>query len=434
MNIECYLQNGEFTESAFANFDPVVEKLDQNVLYNAPVDLIVKFLAAFGKELTRTVISEEGVFYLASWLRASNLNHYLEINLGDKTCLDTFVEKGNHLSLRAQPRGVVCHWVAGNVPTLAIFSLVQSILAKNANILRVPKETLPGVLKILKVLGGVQAEHQGKVLRGAEVLKSIAVVYFPSENPELNRQFSLAADCKVIWGGAEAVRSILALPQREHCESIVFGPKYSFAVVDEESVAPALCRRLAMDAIIFEQEACSSPQVVFCERKQGGERPVAGSNGRYLPKLAVELAEAFRQVSPKYPKPVGGYAKVLNARGIYWLDPGKEIICSEALDWTILVNNELQLEEPVMSRTVFVKEVDSVFDVVPLVTNKIQTVGIALKDRQKTLDFCEQATRRGVARCTAIGTMNNYDTPWDGILYINRLVRWTSLRMNEGAE
>lgn len=424
MAIECYLRNGEFVNETVESFQPLLEQLDREVLYNAPVDLIIKLLERFGKELTRSLVREEGVFYLASWLRISNLNHYLEINLGKKACLDTFVAEKNHLHLRAQPRGVVCHWVAGNVPTLAIFSLVQSILSKNCNIIRVPREPLPGVLNILRILARVEAEHEGKVLRGSDVLKSIAVIYYPSERQELNEQFSLAADCKVIWGGKDSVRAILALPQREHCESIVFGPKYSFAAVDEESVTPALCRRLAMDIITFEQEACSSPHVIFCESRRQDRRSTARE-------VANKLAEAFRQVSPKYPKAPGGYAQVLNARGLYWLDPEKDIICSEELDWTILIDDELRLEEPVGSRTIFIKVIDSVNEVIPLITHKIQTVGVALQDRGKQFEFCEKATRQGVARCVAIGAMNNYDTPWDGILFINRLVRWTSMRMGE---
>lgn len=424
MPIETYLLNGEFVNAQADDFEQVVESLDQGVLYNAPIDLIIKLLERFGKELTKSLITEEGVFYLATWLRVSNLNHYLKINLGDKKCLDSFVPEENHLFLRAQPRGVVCHWVAGNVPTLAVFSLVQSILSKNSNIVRVPREPLPGFLSILKILGRVEAEHEGQVLRGADVLKSIAVVYFPSDNLELNQKFSLAADCKVVWGGKDSVRSILALPQREHCETVVFGPKYSFAVIDEESLAPALCRRLAMDIITFEQDACSSPHVVFVESKRKDRWSTARE-------VANELAEAFRQVSPKFAKPAGGYAHVLNARGIYWLDPEKDIVCAEELDWTILINDELQLEEPVGSRTVFIKVIDSVDKVIPLITHKTQTIGVALSDRGKRFSFCEKATRRGVARCVAPGAMNNYDTPWDGILFINRLVRWTSVRMSE---
>ena len=179
--------------------------------------------------------------------------------------LNRFLPIEKNLHLRAQPRGVVCHWVAGNIPTLAIFSLVQSILCKNVNILRVPKESVGNVLKILKILEPITVEYDGQELKGADILKTLSIVYYPSSDYKLNEQLSLVADCKVVWGGKDAVRSIVPLPQKEHCESVVFGPKYSFAVVDEKSVTPELCEKLVIDIITFEQSACSSPHVLFCE-------------------------------------------------------------------------------------------------------------------------------------------------------------------------
>ncbi|MEL6820855.1 MAG: acyl-CoA reductase [Calditrichota bacterium] len=424
MNLSTYLMNGEFRTRQLSSFQPVVDSLDHDVLYNQPTSVIAKFLSRFGKALTKELLNEDGVLYLASWLRESNLQHYLELNLNDPAVLDEFVKSPSakeQLYLRAQPRGVVCHWVAGNVPTLAIFSLVQSILTKNVNILRVPQDTMEGVLRILKVLGSVQVEHEGRTLHGQDVLKTIAAVYYPSSDSRLNTSMSMIADCKVIWGGKEAVRDIIALPQREHCENIVFGPKYSFSVADEESMNEATCRRLALDVISFEQNACSSPHVLFVQTSNEATMEAAR-------RVATKMAAAFQETSPKYPKQSNKYSAILNARGRYLLDPRKELIHSKELDWTILINKEIELEEPVGARTLFVKGVSSASELLPLITNKIQTVGVAFEEISDELQFCEQATRRGVARCVSIGTMNNYDAPWDGILYINRLVRWTAYR------
>lgn len=423
MPLTVYLSGGEFRERSAESLAPVVEALDQDVLYEAPSELIAAFLARYGKLLTRHLLDEDGIIYLASWMRESNLKHYLALNLNPPEALDRFVASGERdtIWLRAQPRGVVSHWVAGNVPTLSIFSLVQSMLAKNANLLRIPESALPGAVRILEVMKEVEVERDGRTLRGSDVLRSIAVVYFPSGEGDHNREMSMLADCKVVWGGREAVRSIVALPQRDHCETVVFGPKYSFAVVDEPSLSEALCRRLAMDVITFEQEACSSPQVLFVEGR--GDDPRATAR-----RAAEMLGAAFSELSEKYPKMSGNFSGILNTRGRYWLDPRRDIVCSPELDWTVLIDDNLELEEPVGSRTVFVKVVDDVLDIVPLITNKVQTLGIALRDDARHLRLCEKATRAGVARCVPIGVMNNYDTPWDGILFINRLVRWTAMR------
>lgn len=420
MPVRCYLENGNFIDAKQADIKNIAAGLDGRLLYETPVQLLVKLLARFGKELTRTLVSEEGVLYLATWLRASNLNNFLALNLGDSRLLDSFQPTADGRFLRAQPRGLVCHWIAGNIPTLAIFSLVQSILCKNTNLMRLPEPSIAGTLALLKVLAGVEVEEDGRKLSGRDLLRAVSVVHFPSSDAEANREMSLAADCKVIWGGHDAVRSILTLPQREHCEPVIFGPKYSFAVIDEASITPELCRAFALDIITFEQNACSSPHVIFCE--------TARKDGAAARLLADGLAAAFTALAGRFPKPPGGYSAILNARGIYWLDPDKDIRCSEALDWSVLIDSATRLEEPVGNRTIFVKEVARVEDVLPLVTKKIQTVGIALADEGKRKNFCEEATFRGVSRCVPPGMMNDYATPWDGILFMHRLVRWTSMR------
>lgn len=417
----CYLSGGRFLPGTACDLESVLSNLDRDHLYYIPTEHLLGFMEKFGKELSRRLLAEEGIYYLVTWLRRSNLRSYLDLNLGGEAVLDRFVLKAGDLYLRAQPRGIVGHWVAGNVPTLSIFSLVQSMLAKNANIIRVPMGALDGTLRILRILGQVTVNAGGNTVSGEDLLKSISVVYCPSTDLKANTELSLSTDCKVVWGGAEAVKSIVALPQKEHCENIVFGPKYSFAVMDAESIQEECLRRLAIDIITFQQEACSSPHVVFCETQNGRKGETVG-------RLADHLARAFEYVTKKFPKPVMAYSDVMNIRGKYWLDPEKQIVCSDPLDWTILVNDDLQLEEPVKYRTIFVKEVDSILDTIPLITNKIQTVGVSIHDREKRLEFCEKATHKGVARCVPFGTMNNYDTPWDGMMFMDRLVRWTSCR------
>ena len=96
-----------------------------------------------------------------------------------------------------------------------------------------------------------------------------------------------------------------------------------------------------------------------------------------------------------------------------------------------MIDDHVQLEDPIQSRTVFIKPVDSIMDTAPLVTHKVQTVGCAVGDRQRLLEFADAVTYRGVARCVQPGQMNNYDSPWDGIYLLSRLVRWDSLYLGK---
>ena len=66
--------------------------------------------------------------------------------------------------------------------------------------------------------------------------------------------------------------------------------------------------------------------------------------------------------------------------------------------------------------------------VLPLLSPKVQTVGHGLRQREDAVAFAEAATAAGVARCVRPGLMNNYESPWDGKLLLNQLVRWVILK------
>ncbi|MPN20291.1 hypothetical protein SDC9_167669 [bioreactor metagenome] len=181
--------------------------------------------------------------------------------------------------------------------------------------------------------------------------------------------------------------------------------------------------KLAIDIITFNQKACSSPHVVFIEK---------GSVS--LDEVGNRFAKVFDKVSRKYPlKHIdqGAAAKIINKRAEYGLSLDKMLYNSKCFNYTILVNNSINLEEPIGYRTVFLKEVPDVFEIKDLITPKVQTVGIAFNDKSKALSFTEEITRRGADRVIALGSMNIYDYPWDGMIVMHELLRWCSLSLSE---
>ncbi len=180
-------------------------------------------------ERTRSL---EGCMFLSAWLGSNNLSQLLELNLnGNPAYLDGFVPQGRNY-LAAKPQGLVAMWMAGNVATLPMFSLIPALLAKNVCLVKLAYPEPEGTDSLLAVL----AESQAGDIRGADLLDAAAVVWFDYHNRQLNEQMSLAADVKIIWGGAEAIKAITALPRLEHCSEIVFGPKYSIGVIDRNKI------------------------------------------------------------------------------------------------------------------------------------------------------------------------------------------------------
>jgi len=69
--------------------------------------------------------------------------------------------------------------------------------------------------------------------------------------------------------------------------------------------------------------------------------------------------------------------------------------------------------------------VEDVQEVIPLLDSSIQSVGLGLKDSRK-LEFAEMAIGRGVERLPDLGRMTHFDSPWDGMYVMERMVRWVS--------
>ncbi len=361
--------------------------------------------------------------FLPLWLRRTNLQTLAQRSLrGRPEALDRFVALGENdpTMVRAQPRGIVGHWVAGNVPVLGLLSLVQSMLCKNANIVKVSRRR-PGMLPfLLSALAEVTyANTRGETISGRTVTDATAVVYTDRQDQAAARELSRLVNVRVAWGGREAVEAIINLPRRYGTEDIVFGPKLSFAVVAAERLADQETARrtaaaIAADACAFDQQGCNSPHTVFVER--GGL--IAPSD---FARLLGEAMEAESRRVPLVEVDPADAMHVLGVRTEYAMRGNA--YNSRDLQWAVVYSDEDQgLAEPCYLRTLFVRPVDDIFTVAAFCSSQTQTAGLAVDDRRHAL--AEVLTAGGVERCPAVGAMRIYDAPWDGLFFMDRLVRW----------
>ena len=127
------------------------------------------------------VFRDTGLGFLIEWCEPARLHNLLDAALnGKRAHLDNFLPRTDisHSSLKAMPQGIVSHWLSGNVPLLGMFALIQSILTKNANILKVSageSQVLPLVLETFEELNYTTPGCY--TIRGDDLLESLAVVY-----------------------------------------------------------------------------------------------------------------------------------------------------------------------------------------------------------------------------------------------------------------
>lgn len=369
---------------------------------------------------------DQGLQFLVSWCLPENLVRIANDGLrGNRRHADGFVplDSNGVRQIRSTSRGLVCHWLAGNVRVLGMFVLIQSILAKNVNILRVSSRDNGGFQALLKAFEDEEYVTPGGYrITGNDLLKTIALVFFNHNDVNAGRKMSELADVRIAWGGAEAVSTVAAFPSKYDCEDIIMGPKLSLSVIAMETIsderkAKKLARKIAVDASVFDQTGCASTHNVFVE-----------AGGNISPEeFASYLAEGMIKVGKQIPKGTmtpEEYSAVHSIRGIY--DFKGKVFGDEESVWTVLYDEEVELNKPVYSRVVFVHSVDKLEDVLLFITDDIQTIGLAATGRKATR-FATQASENGAIRFPAPGRMLNFESPWDGIFIMDRLVRWNTL-------
>jgi hypothetical protein len=403
------------------------------ILDRYSVDEIIALLAAAAQRWATdpelVPLKTQGLAFLATWCSAGNLRRIADASLrGRRGYLDGFQAVGGQwrTALAARSRGLVVHWLAGNVPALAMLVLAQSIVARNANLLKASRRSARVLPRLLDAFRGlVVTTAAGKVLRGDDLLETMAVVYCDRDDRVAAAALSGAADVRLAWGGAEAVRAIVNLPKHPGTEDVVFGPRLSFMIVGRESlVTPRQLRRLvrgaAVDASVFDQYACASPHTVFVETGAAGASP-----RDFAEHLAAEMARVRVRI-PVGPVPPEESARIAQLRLRRELE-GCEVWQPADAGWTVFYDEVFPgLAAPAYARTLTVKPIADVLDAVPFVTPEIQTIGLALAGPRR-LAFAREAAQRGADRFPEIGRMTHFETPWDGLFVMDRLVRWIAL-------
>ncbi len=408
--------------------------VSRNLLDKYSIDELVVLISAAAQrwgahDSPLLPLRQQGVSFLMNWCSSPVMRGFADRSLrGERGYLDGFrpVQGSNQRLIRAVPRGICVHWLSGNVALLGMLALVQSILTRNANVLKVAStysSVLPMLLNAFRDLN--VTTPAGRVLCGNDILSSIAVVYFPHSNRAASETLSMEADVRLAWGGREAVETIANLPKKYNAEDIIFGPKISYMAIGRESLAEErkvrrLARNAATDVSVFDQYACSSPHTIFVEK--GG---LAASPREFAMQLALEMERASIRI-PKATPDAGTVSKIGSLRMKYEFTG--ELWNSLGTEWTVLYDEAgaVGLGEICYSRVVTVRAVDDILDVAKLAHPGIQTIGLALGGVRKFL-FADVAAALGAERFPDIGRMTYFDIPWDGLYAMERMVRWVSM-------
>ncbi|HBN09375.1 MAG TPA: hypothetical protein DD435_12240 [Cyanobacteria bacterium UBA8530] len=361
---------------------------------------------------------EKGLGYISEALKRENTERELELQLGSREYLDRFLyEKKYDGLLKAEPHGLLLHVSAGNVFVGAALNICNGLLTKNVNLIKLSSQD--PLFPILFARSLVEEEPA--------LAEGLALLHWKGGNAIIEDAFKSRVDAISVFGGEDAVESYRkALPP--NTQLFRHGPKIGVALIGKEAKWDReLADRLVLDACMWDQNACSSPQLAYFE---GKEEAVL----EFIPLLA----EAFRAKAKEIPigdlsederveiSKAREMAKVEKARGL-----GQAFFDRGSIDWTVLFRSNPEFETSPLNRTLIVKAVSDfseLEDILRPYVYYLQSLGLELPHGRLEA-FAGELASWGITRITEVGRMSagKLGSPHDGGFPLREMIRWASL-------
>lgn len=307
-----------------------------------------------------------------------------------------------------QPLGLMLHVLAGNVFLGGPGSWLEGVITKNANILKMSSGEKIFLPLFIRSLQAVDVD--------GVVSKSVALIDFPSSEDKVIQTLKSAVDGIVVWGGEQAVKAYrkdLSL----HTRLIAFGPKLSFSLITQKGITEdslnSIAEALANDISIWDQNACTAPQLVYVQNKE------------IIPKLTEAIGMALAEKSKTLPagpadlntaveiRKMRTVAEIASGRGLSYLAASEK-----NLDYTVVVDNQTAITPSPLHRTIRLIPIDDlqvVYSEMENLKGLLQTVGVAA-DLNEQMEIHHQLARMGATRIVDLGSMagGEIDDPHDG--------------------
>jgi hypothetical protein len=376
----------------------------KNQIIDIPIDHIINTLDGLSKDLISKnhILNKKypghGVPFVSFWLQKKNLMQILNTSFKSYKCLNF----SNKNEINIFPKGLVTHWIAGNVPTLGILSLTSAILTKNKSIIKLPSDSNSFFEDVINTLPTISSV-------GKQIYKNIKIIrYNYKSDVKIANFISKKSDVRIIWGSDNSCESILKIKKKLQCVDLIFSDRTSFIILDEESIKKdidKICNLIALDVSVFEQKACASPHTIF----------VKSRSKNFLHNFCENLSKSFEKTLTKIPKmtPSGSEVQaIINFRSLYAMD-GK-FWASKGVKYSIFYDDYIKFGPNIGSRNVFVRKFSSINQITNVMPKNVQTAGYALEENNYQ-KFTKDLINSGVLRFKRIGSMTQFEIPWDGI-------------------
>ncbi|WPF66852.1 MULTISPECIES: acyl-CoA reductase [unclassified Corynebacterium] len=329
------------------------------------------------------------------------------------------------------PLGLLVHVAPGNAPAVGALSVVEGLLTGNMNVLKNARGQHESSVVILSALA--EADPTGILAR------RIIVLSFSSRQRDWLAALCQHADGLAAWGGEEAIDALRDLAPAG-CRVVAWGHRISFAYL----TARAAREEATLDAVVADtcalnQQACSSPQVVYLDTQDFEE--VADFSERLAARLhrasaALASAAPTETAGPAAPTEVER-AEITTVQRVAELEQHlglTRVYADAAGRWRVIADRRQALSASPLYRSLWVKPLprERIVEVLYPMRRYLQTAAVA-GTPPEVADLSQRLFTAGVTRVTSCGSMiEGYPgEPHDGLYPLQRYARRVSVHRTE---
>lgn len=316
-----------------------------------------------------------------------------------------------------RPLGVVVHITPANAELLPFFAIIESLLVGNINWLRPSASEQGMTIDLLEAFTHFDLTGQ--------LANFVAVI--PVETTRLSLLLT-HADGVSAWGGDTALDAIRQqLPGG--CRWIPWGHKISFAWLQPDAVNEENLLALADDVCCFDQQACSSPQIVFVDSDESAVLQDIGN------RLAQAMRRRHARWQPLIPDEKAA-ADITSAVAFAQLDAvfaGADNALLAGDGWRIILQNTSAITPSPLFRTILLRPLpqNKVMQTLRPWRTHLQTCGLIAADRDR-IPFSQLLLAAGINRITPVGKMHDgyHGEPHDGVYALSQLARRVTVTLD----
>ena len=381
------------------------KKIISNMPYPFLDKLVVEFLSKLSKGLLsrKNIKNYPDIVTFAFWCRKSNLNKITSEN--------------NRNQIRVG-LGLLYHNSPSNVPINFAYSLVFGLLSGNSSVVRVSSKTSPSRSIVLDEIAIIL-----KIKKYRKIRDLIHIIQFDHDD-QINEFWISESDGRLIWGGDKTVLKMRKYNSKPRSREIVFPDRYSICILNAKKILDIskreidkLCEGLFNDIYLFNQMACSSPQLF---NWIGLSSDIKKAKKKLWP-LLIKYAKNKNTLKP---------IEYMNK----YLELCKNVIVNKNIDKVNIENNLLysvelkSLKNHNQSHRGYygtLNEISShnLNEISSIIDEKCQTLTYYGFEKDQLVELITKNHLRGIDRIVPVGKSIDMDVLWDGYDILNQLSR-----------